>query len=171
MGRRVMVASSQRLATQTGLKVLAKGGGNAIDVAVAMVCTSSVVEPHSTGIGGDAFTLMYLALKKKLIGMNASGRAPYAADLSWFRERCMQEIPATGVLSVTVPGALHGWAEAIKRYGRLGLGNVSEYAIYYADNGFPVSEIIAGERQTAGEKLLSHPSSANFEASQNSRHT
>ena len=170
MGRRVMVASSQRLATQTGLKVLAKGG-NAIDAAVAMVCTSSVVEPHSTGIGGDAFTLMYLALEKKLIGMNTSGRAPYAADLSWFRERCMQEIPATGVLSVTVPGALHGWAEAIKRYGRLGLGNVSEYAIYYADNGFPVSEIIAGERQTAGEKLLSHPSSANFEASQNSGHT
>ena len=71
MGRRVMVASSQRLATQTGLKVLAKGG-NAIDAAVAMVCTSSVVEPHSTGIGGDAFTLMYLALEKKLIGMNAS---------------------------------------------------------------------------------------------------
>ncbi len=159
MGRRVMVASSQQLATQTGLKVLSNGG-NAIDAAVAMVCTLSVVEPHSTGIGGDAFALMYLAPEKKLVGMNGSGRAPYAADLSWFRERGFQEIPETGILSVTVPGALHGWADAVKRYGRLELGDVFEDAIYYAENGFPVSEVIAGEWQIAEEKLLSHPSSA-----------
>src|SRR5512136_117321 len=85
MGRQGMAASSQHLATLAGYRALAKGG-NAVDSAVAMVSTLSVVEPFSVGIGGDAFALIYLAKEKKLIGMNASGRAPYRANLKWFHE-------------------------------------------------------------------------------------
>ena len=114
MGTNGMVAASQPLATLAGYKILQKGG-NAIDAAVAMVSTLSVVEPHSVGLGGDAFALIYLAKEKKLIGMNGSGRAPYQADLKWFHEKGLKEIPERGILSVTVPGALHGWTTAAAR--------------------------------------------------------
>ena len=86
MGRQGMVAASQPLATLAGYKILSRGG-NAVDAAVAMVSTLTVVEPHSVGLGGDAFALIYLAKENRLIGMNASGRAPYRATIDWFRER------------------------------------------------------------------------------------
>ncbi|NQU14285.1 MAG: gamma-glutamyltransferase, partial [Desulfobacteraceae bacterium] len=92
MGTRGMVASSQQLATQSGYKILARGG-NAVDAAVAMVSTLSVVEPHSVGLGGDAFALLYLAKDKKLLGMNGSGRAPYRADLAWFHKQGLKTMP------------------------------------------------------------------------------
>jgi len=144
MGQWGMVASSQLLASLTGHKVLSKGG-NAIDAAVAMVSTLSVVEPFSVGVGGDAFALIYLAKENKVIGMNASGRAPYGASLEWFRSRGISVMPDRGILSVTVPGALHGWAQAIEQYGTWNLADLFEDAIYYAENGFPVTEIISGE--------------------------
>jgi len=159
MGPRGMVASSQQLATQSGHKILAKGG-NAVDAAVAMLCTLSVVEPHSSGIGGDAFALIYLSSENKILGLNGSGRSPYAADLDWFRKKGLTEIPETGILSVTVPGALHAWAEAQKRHGRLDFGDVFEDAINYAQHGFPVSEVIAGEWQNSESKLLAHPAAS-----------
>ena len=157
--RRNGSASSQPLATLAGYKILLKGG-NAVDAAVAMVSTLSVVEPHSVGLGGDAFALIYLSKKKKLIGMNASGRAPYRADIKWFNEKGMNEIPERGILSVTVPGALHGWASAVKRYGTLSLEEIFEDAIHYAENGYPVTEVIAGEWKEAEKLLLSHESSS-----------
>lgn len=160
MGPRGMVASSQQLATQTGYKILAKGG-NAVDAAVAMVSTLSVVEPLSAGLGGDAFALLYVAKKNKIIGMNGSGRAPFRADLSWFHNHGLKTIPERGILSVTVPGALHGWAEAVIRYGSLSLEELFEDAIYYAENGFPVTEVIAGEWENAKDILLSQKSSSN----------
>jgi gamma-glutamyltranspeptidase/glutathione hydrolase len=147
-----MVASSQQLATLAGYHAMLKGG-NAVDAAVAMMSTLSVVEPFSVGIGGDAFALIYLAGEKKILGMNASGRAPYAASLEWFRKRGMKEIPLRGILSVSVPGALHGWAEAVARYGKLQLGDILEDALYYASHGFPVTEVIAGEWQYFEEVL------------------
>ncbi len=104
MGQQGMVASSQYLATMSGYKALARGG-NAVDAAVAMISTQSVVEPHSVGIGGDAFALIYLAKENKIIGLNASGRSPHAANLDWFRDRGISTIPERGILSVTVPGA------------------------------------------------------------------
>jgi len=159
MGTHGMVAASQPLATLAGYKMLLKGG-NAVDAAVAMVSALSVVEPHSAGLGGDAFALIYLAREKRLIGMNASGRAPYRATINWFRERGMDEIPERGILTVTVPGALHGWAQALERYGTFRLGDVFEDAIDYAENGFPVTEIIAGEWKEAENLLLSSESSS-----------
>ncbi len=144
MAPRGMVASSQHLASLTGYKVLLRGG-NAVDAAVAMVSTLSVVEPYSVGIGGDAFALISLAREDKLIGMNASGRAPYKATRDWFHEQGIRTIPERGMLPVTVPGALHGWAQAVERCGKLQLGDLFEDAIYYAENGFPVTQVIAGE--------------------------
>jgi gamma-glutamyltranspeptidase/glutathione hydrolase len=135
-------------------------GGNAVDAAVAMVSTLSVVEPHSVGLGGDAFALIYLAKEKKLIGMNGSGRAPYRANLKWFHEKGLKEMPERGILPVTVPGALHGWASAAERYGTLSLGELFEDATYYAEHGFPVTEVIAGEWKDAEKILLSHESSS-----------
>jgi gamma-glutamyltranspeptidase/glutathione hydrolase len=159
MGTNGMVAASQPLATLTGYKILQKGG-NAIDAAVAMVSTLSVVEPHSVGLGGDAFALIYLAKEKKLIGMNGSGRAPYRANLKWFHGKGLKEIPERGILSVTVPGALHGWTTVAARYGTLSLGELFEDAISYAEHGFPVTEVIAGEWKEAEKILLSHASSS-----------
>ena len=144
VGARGMVSSSQHLATTAGLRMLLRGG-NAIDAAIAMVSTLSVVEPQSVGIGGDAFALIYLAKERKLIGMNGSGRAPYEANIDWFLQRGMREIPERGVLAVTVPGALHGWAQALERYGTCSLAEVLKDAIFYAREGYPVTEVIAGE--------------------------
>jgi gamma-glutamyltranspeptidase/glutathione hydrolase len=152
MGTHGMVAASQPLATLAGYKMLLEGG-NAVDAAVAMVSVLSVVEPHSVGLGGDAFALIYLAGEKRLIGMNASGRSPYRATINEFRERGMDKIPERGILAVTIPGALHGWVQALERYGTFPLGEVFKDAIGYAENGYPVTEIIAGEWRDA-EKLL-----------------
>ena len=159
MGTQGMVSSSQTLATLAGYKILLKGG-NAVDAAIAMVSTLSVVEPHSVGIGGDAFALIYLARENKLIGMNASGRAPYRANIEWFKEKGIDEIPERGILAVTVPGALHGWAQALGRCGTLSLGDVFDDAIYYAENGYPVSEVIAGEWKNMEKLLLSSEGSS-----------
>ncbi|HXX34624.1 MAG TPA: gamma-glutamyltransferase, partial [Thermodesulfobacteriota bacterium] len=159
MGTQGMVSSSQTLATLAGYKILLKGG-NAVDAAIATASTLNVVEPHCVGIGGDAFALIYLARENKLIGMNASGRAPCRASIDWFREKRINEIPERGILAVTVPGALHGWAQALERYGTLSLGDVFDDAIYYAENGYPVSEVIAGEWKNMEKLLLSSEGSS-----------
>jgi gamma-glutamyltranspeptidase/glutathione hydrolase len=154
-----MAASSQHLATLSGYKALSRGG-NAVDAAVAMVSTLSVVEPYSVGIGGDAFALIYLAKQGKLMGMNASGRAPYNATRDWFSQQGFKTIPELGLLPVTVPGALHGWGQAVDRYGRLRLEDLLEDAIDYAETGFPVTEVIAGEWKNKTEVLRSHEGTA-----------
>jgi len=159
MASRGMVASSHFLATLSGYKALAQGG-TAVDAAVAMVATLSVVEPHSVGIGGDAFALIYLAEERKLVGMNASGRSPSSATISWFKNRGMTRIPERGILSVTVPGALHGWAKAVETYGVLPLSEAFEDALDYAEKGFPVTEVIAGEWGSAVGVLQTQPSAS-----------
>ncbi|HSB05617.1 MAG TPA: gamma-glutamyltransferase [Thermodesulfobacteriota bacterium] len=152
MGPSGMVASSQPLATLSGFRAMAKGG-NAVDAAVAMISTLNVVEPHSVGLGGDAFALLYLTKEQKLLGMNGSGRAPYHSSIEWFKEKGIHKIPEHGMLPVTVPGALHAWAQAVERHGNLGLEHVFADAIQYAESGFPVTEVIAGEWKHA-EALL-----------------
>ena len=159
MGRHGMVAASQPLAALAGYKILLKGG-NAVDAAVAMVSTLSVVEPYNVGLGGDAFALIYLAGQKQPIGLNASGRAPYRAKIESFKERSLKEIPERGILSVTVPGALRGWVEALERYGTMSLSLVFEDAIRIAEKGFPVTEVIAGEWKEAEKLLLLSESSS-----------
>ncbi len=158
LGKQGMVAASQPLAALAGYKILVKGG-NAVDAAVAMVSTLSVVEPHNVGLGGDSFALIFLAGQKKLIGMNASGRAPYLATIDTYKERGLDEIPERGILSVTIPGALHGWQEALERYGTMDLPLVLQDAIRIAEEGFPVTEVIAGEWKEAEKLLLSSESS------------
>jgi gamma-glutamyltranspeptidase/glutathione hydrolase len=114
------------------------------------------VEPHSVGIGGDAFALIYLAEEENIIGINGSGRAPYGANLGWFSDRQMTTMPERGILSTTVPGAPHAWAQVADRYGNLTLHELLEDAIDYAENGFPVTEVIAGEWNNQKELLRAH---------------
>ncbi|MBU1155936.1 MAG: gamma-glutamyltransferase [Proteobacteria bacterium] len=153
-----MAASSHPLATRAGVRVL-EDGGNAVDAAVAMVAVLTVVEPHSVAMGGDAFALLALEGGRKVAGLNASGRAPAAASVEAYRAQGHETVPTTGAFSVTVPGALAGWAEALERYGTMGLDTVLQPAITYAEKGFPVSPVIAGEWAQA-EKLLSRDAAA-----------
>ena len=145
MGLRGVVATSQPLAANAGLDILKKGG-NAIDAAVATAAVLTLVEPNSTSIGGDAFIMLYIAAEDKLIGINASGRAPYTMTLDALNVKLdkhgMDRI--SGIYSVSVPGAVDGWFEVLEEYGTMTMAEVLEPAIYYAENGFPVSPIIAG---------------------------
>jgi gamma-glutamyltranspeptidase/glutathione hydrolase len=143
-GLRGVVATSQPLAANAGLDIL-KAGGNAVDAAVATAAVLTVVEPMSTSLGGDAFIMVYIAEEKKLVGLNASGRAPYGMTLDALEERLdkhgMDRI--RGIYSVTVPGAVDGWFEVLEEYGTMSMAEVLAPAIHYAENGFPVSPIIA----------------------------
>ena len=131
-----MVATSQPLAAQAGLAMLKKGG-NAIDAAIATAACLTVVEPTSNGIGGDAFALVWV--KGELFGLNASGPAPQGISIEKLQEAGYTEIPKTGWVPVTVPGAPAGWAALSKRFGRLPLIEVLQPAIDYASEGFPIS--------------------------------
>ena len=145
MGLRGVVATSQPLAANAGLDIL-KAGGNAIDAAVATAAVLTLVEPNSTSIGGDAFIMIYIAEEDKLVGINASGRSPYTMTLDALNERLdKHDMNRIGdIYSVSVPGAVDGWFEVLERYGTMTMAEVLEPAIYYAENGFPVSPIIAG---------------------------
>mgnify|MGYP005844060661 FL=1 len=159
MGFGGAVATSQPLAAQAGLRVLMQGG-NAADAAVATAAALNVVEPMSTGMGGDAFALIYWAKDRRVYALNASGRAPYAATLEEMRRRGLEEMPLRGILPVTVPGAAAGWADTVARFGRLGLDRVLEPAIAYAEEGFPVSAGIARSWQASEALLREDPAAA-----------
>jgi len=142
LAREAMVASSQPLATQAGVNTL-RNGGNAVDAAVAAAAVLDVVEPFSTGCGGDAFALLHLPDHKTPIGFNGSGRAGSLVGLHQLISRGWTEMPTRGGAPVTVPGAMHLWHTLVKKYGRLEFKDVLEPAIHYADQGFPVSPKIA----------------------------
>jgi gamma-glutamyltranspeptidase / glutathione hydrolase len=150
-----IVATSQPLAAQAGLDVL-KTGGNAVDAAIATVATLCVVEPTSTGIGGDAFALIWSADEGRLYGLNASGPAPAALTADWLRRQGYTSIPATGPLTVTIPGSLRGWQEALARFGSRSLDTLLQRPIQYARSGFPVSERIAKSWASSTEKMSQH---------------
>ena len=152
MGFGAAVATSQPLAAQAGLRMLLQGG-NAADAAIAVAATLNVVEPMSTGMGGDAFALIYWAKDRRVYALNASGRAAGGATLEEYQSRGLSEVPERGILPVTVPGAPAGWADLLERFGRFGLDTVLQPAIDYAEAGFPVSERI-GRSWQAGEDLL-----------------
>jgi gamma-glutamyltranspeptidase/glutathione hydrolase len=139
-----MVATSQPLAAQAGLRILQQGG-NAYDAAVATAAVLAVVEPMMTGPGGDVFMLAYDAKSGKLIGLNGSGFSPAAATPRFFKERDLDSIPTTGPFSVSIPGAVDAWAEVISTHGKLPLAKALEPAIRYAEEGYGVTEIIAGD--------------------------
>jgi gamma-glutamyltranspeptidase/glutathione hydrolase len=154
-----MVATSQPLAAQAGLQVLLQGG-NAADAAVASAAVLAVVEPMSTGLGGDAFALVYSARDGAVTSLNGSGRAAAAATPARFAELGLDTIPLDGPLPVTVPGVVDAWHTLIQRHGRMPLADVLRAAIGYAEHGFPVSEVI-GRAWAAGEaRLRANPASA-----------
>ena len=142
--RHGMVATSQPLASQTGLDIL-KRGGNAVDAAIAIAAVLNVTEPNMTGVGGDAFMLVYNGKTKAITGLNASGRAPRALNADHFRSRNITQMPTTGMEPITVPGAFDGWTTLLEKFGTMKLADLLQPAITYADEGFPVMETIAAD--------------------------
>ncbi|MBN1651705.1 MAG: gamma-glutamyltransferase [Bacteroidales bacterium] len=137
-----MAATSQPLATQAALDIL-KAGGNAMDAAIAANAVLGLVEPTGNGMGGDLFAIIWDAKTQKLYGLNASGRSPYDLTLDYFLENNYKKIPSHGPLPVSVPGAVDGWFEINKKFGSMKMKDILQPAINYANNGFPVSELIA----------------------------
>ncbi len=159
MARQGMAATSQPLATATAIRIL-QAGGNAVDAAIAANAVLGVVEPMSCGIGGDLFAIVWDAKTKRLFGLNASGRAPAAATIDLFKARKLDAIPTHGPLSWTVPGCVDGWDQLRTRFGLKGWPELLAPAIAYAENGFPVSEIIAADWAAEEESLEKVPTSA-----------
>ncbi|KIL37112.1 gamma-glutamyltransferase [Cohnella kolymensis] len=135
-----MVAASQPLAAQAGLDIL-KAGGNAIDAAIATAACLTVVEPTSNGIGGDAFAIVWT--DGQLHGLNASGPSPQSISIDAVKQAGYEQMPSYGLIPVTVPGAPSAWAALSERFGRLPLTDVLKPAIYYAENGYPVSPTLS----------------------------
>ena len=154
-----MVATSQPLASQVGLEVL-KRGGNAVDAAIAMAAMLNVTEPMMTGVGGDAFMLVYWSKTKELKGLNASGRAPGALSLDYFAKRKTTQMPQFGMESITVPGAFDGWVTLLEKYGTMKLSDLLSPAIDCAENGFPVMEKTAEDWNAEVTKLKKNPAAA-----------
>jgi len=152
LARQGMVATSQPLASLAGLRIL-MDGGNAADAAVTVAAMLNVVEPMSTGIGGDCFALIYEARAGQVTALNGSGRAPVGFTADEARRRGLQTIPLTGPLPVTVPGAASGWQALLDRFGSMALADCLAPAIAAAETGFPVSERISAGWQRSAEKL------------------
>ncbi len=138
---RGIVATSHTLASQAGAQVLARGG-SAIDAAIAANATLGVVEPERGGIGGDLFVIYYEAKTGKLTGINASGWAPKGLSIGLLKAAGNTTMPQLGIQSVTVPGTVDGWAKLHEKFGKLPWKDLFAPAIYYAKNGYPVTEII-----------------------------
>ena len=149
---RNLVATSQPLAAQAGLEMLARGG-NAVDAALAAAITLTVVEPTGNGIGSDAFAILWDG--EKLYGLNASGRSP----AGWTPERFKghDTMPFHGWESVTVPGAVSAWVALSTRFGKLPFEALFERAIDYAESGFAVSPVIAHLWKRAETQLAHQP--------------
>ena len=160
VARNGVVTASQPLAAQAGLQIL-KSGGNAFDAAVATAAVLNLVEPESTGMGGDVFVIAWIAKEKKLIALNGSGRAPSGATPAHMAERGFRkEMPAHGIDSATVPGAVDGWDALLKRAGTMTFKQVLEPAAVLAEQGFGVSERIRNDWVGGVETLKTDPESA-----------
>ncbi|MDD2764508.1 MAG: gamma-glutamyltransferase [Opitutaceae bacterium] len=141
-----MVCTSQPLATQVGIDIL-KAGGSAVDAAIAANAALGLMEPVSSGPGGDLFAIVWSAKDHKLYGLNASGRSPLGLSLEQMQAELAKlhrpTIPPFGMLPISVPGAVDGWFELHAKFGKLPMAQVLAPAIRYAREGFPVSEFIA----------------------------
>src|SRR5881396_816907 len=154
-----IVAASQPLAARAGVQVLERGG-NAIDAAVATNAVMGLVEPQSNGIGGDLFAIVYEARTGTLHGLNASGWAPSGLTPALLKSKGVARMPASGIHTVTVPGAVAGWEALRARLGKLPLSETLAPAIFYAENGFPVSDVIAATWGGLVEKLAGESNAA-----------
>jgi len=133
-----MAGTSHPLSTQTAIDVL-KSGGNAMDAAVAACAVQCVVEPGSTGIGGDCFCLYSKGGTDDIIAFNGSGRAPAAASVEWYQNAGISELELNSAHAVTVPGAIDAWCQLVADHGCKNLGELLAPAIAYARNGYPIS--------------------------------
>ncbi len=158
LARNGMAATSHPLAVQAAVRVLQEGG-NAIDAAIAANAVIGVVEPMSCGIGGDLFAIVWDQEARELYGLNASGRAPYKATIDYYRAQGLEQIPTYGPLSWSVPGCVDGWVTLHERFGSLPMERILEPAIQYAEEGFPVSEIIGGSWRGSQGRLAEIPTS------------
>lgn len=136
-----IAATSQTLASQAAVQILARGG-SAVDAAITANAVLAVVEPMKNGLGGDLFVLYWDAKTGKLQGLNASGPAPRGLSPQLLAQQGVTSMPQEGIHSVTVPGAVDGWWKMHQRYGKLAWKELFQAAIAYAENGFPVSEAI-----------------------------
>jgi gamma-glutamyltranspeptidase/glutathione hydrolase len=149
---RGIVATSQTLASQAGAQVLARGG-SAMDAAIAANAALAVVEPMSCGMGGDLFVIYREAKTGKITGLNASGWSPAGLTLEFLNKQQRSSMPQDGIHSVTVPGCVNGWEKLHKRFGRVPWRDLFAPAVYFARNGFPVTEIIQGHWRASLSKL------------------
>ncbi|REL39076.1 gamma-glutamyltransferase [Rhodohalobacter sp. SW132] len=160
IGHRGMVATSQPLATQVGLDIL-RQGGNAIDAAIAANAAIGLMEPTGNGIGGDLFAIIWHAESEQLYAINASGRSPrnlsYDELMEILDDKGEESIPAYDLLSVSVPGAVDGWFEMHDRFGSVPMSTILAEPIYYAEEGFPVSEAISMYWQRSAGFLSEQP--------------
>ena len=154
-----MVATSQPLASVAALRVLQEGG-SAVDAAITAAAVLNVVEPMMTGIGGDVFAILYMQKDGKPVALNSSGWAGSRATPDFFRSRGLESIPTSGMHSVSVPGAVAGWFKLHERYGKLPIARLLAPAIGYAQEGFPVSDVIAAQWKRAESVLRATPEAA-----------
>ena len=153
-----IVAASQPLAARAGVQILERGG-NAIDAAIAANATIGLMEPTGNGLGGDLFILFYEAKTRILHGLNSSGWAPAGLTVEFLAAKGITKMPQKGIHSVTVPGVVAGWDAARSRFGTKPFSELLAPAIYYAENGFPLSETIAAGWARSVKLHSEHPNS------------
>jgi gamma-glutamyltranspeptidase/glutathione hydrolase len=151
-----MVATSHPLASQIGIDIL-KEGGNAIDAAIAANAALGLMEPTGNGIGGDLFAIVWIEKEKKLYGLNASGRSPEDLTLKYFIENNFKSIPAYGPLPVSVPGCVDGWFELHNKFGKIKMRDILSPTINYAEDGFPVTELVSYYMKNASDNFQDYP--------------
>ncbi|MBZ5614396.1 MAG: gamma-glutamyltransferase [Acidobacteriia bacterium] len=152
-----IVASSQVQASQAGAEILSHGG-SAVDAAIATNAVLGVMEPDMNGIGGDLFAIYWEAKTGKLYGLNASGWAPKALTIDYLKSKNVTQMPEHGIDTVTVPGTVEGWNQLHERFGRMAWKDLFAPAIFYAENGFAVQELIGMDwRAAARAKLKKDP--------------
>ncbi len=156
------VTADHRLAAQAGLAVLQRGG-NAMDAGVTMAGVLAVARPHMNGVGGDMFLLYYDARSGKVYGLNASGPAGSRASIARVKaqDATRLEMPGTGPMSVSVPGAVRGWAEALRRFGTISWHDALQPAVDLARRGLPVSDRLAADiaeetQKVAADSVAAH---------------
>ncbi len=152
ISRNGIVAAESPLAAQAGVRILERGG-NAVDAAIATNAMMGVVSPMMNGIGGDLFAIVYDAKAKKLFGLNASGWAPKALTIDYLHKQGLREMPQGGVNSITVPGAVDGWQKLAEKFGRKKLAEDLAAAIRTAQDGHPVTEMVAAYWAAEVDKL------------------
>lgn len=151
-----VAATSHPLATQVAIDTL-QNGGTAMDAAIAANALLGLVEPTGNGIGGDLFAIVWSAKDKKLYGINGSGRSPKSLTLEYFKEQKLNKIPTYGPLSVSVPGTVDAWFRLHERFGKLPMSELLAPAIHYAEDGFPVTEVIQDYWQRSVPLLKQYP--------------